>query len=172
MVSSIHVALREAKCLLSSGHVLHDFALVTEVPSARPTRHSDWEKVATTLSAAFSTRQKQASLKGRGCREQLELLVRKCRKEDSRALQRLGCCHFFASLSFGVCDLARVCLYDDKLCAHVYNVTSRSGTEEKYTALQQLLKDISQYMKDFAAARELQKGVSKKKVDEDKKKGD
>ena len=58
------------------------------------------------------------------------------------------------------------------LCAHLYNVTSRSGTEEQYTALQQLLEDISQYMKDFAAARELQKGVSKKKVDEDKKKGE
>ena len=52
------------------------------------------------------------------------------------------------------------------LCAHLYNVTSRSGTEE------QLLEGISQYMKDFAAARELQKGVSKKKVDEDKKKGE
>ena len=58
------------------------------------------------------------------------------------------------------------------LCAHLYNVTSRSGTEEQYTALQQLLEDISQYMKDFAAARELQKGVMKKKVNEDKKKGE
>ena len=61
-------------------YVSHDVALAKEVASARPTKHSDWEEVATTLSAAFSTPQKQVSLKGRRCRERMELLVRKYRE--------------------------------------------------------------------------------------------
>ena len=80
-------------------YVSHDVALAKEVASARPTKHSDWEEVATTLSAAFSTPQKQVSLKGRGCRERMELLVRKYREEDSRALKRL-CCFYFCKSQF------------------------------------------------------------------------
>ena len=44
--------------------------------------------------------------------------------------------------------------------------------EVEYIALQQLLEDISQYMKDFATAKELQKRLNKKKGGEDKKKGE
>ena len=49
-------------------YVAQDIALATEVACARPSKHSDWEEVATTLSAAFSTPEKHISLKGRGCR--------------------------------------------------------------------------------------------------------
>ena len=48
----------------------------------------------------------------------------------------------------------------------------RSGTEEEYTALQQLLEDIIMYTKDIAAAKEVLRGISKKKDEEDKKKGE
>ena len=44
-------------------YVSHDVVLATEVATARPTNRSDWKEVATTLSAAFSTPQKQVSLK-------------------------------------------------------------------------------------------------------------
>ena len=47
----------------------------------------------------------------------------------------------------------------------------RSGTEEEYTELQQPLEDIITYNKDFLGAKELKKEMSKKKDEEDKKKG-
>ena len=56
------------------------------------------------------------------------------------------------------------------LCEWLYVVILTSGTEEDYTALQQLLEDISVYVKDFATAKYVQKGLSKKKDEEDKKK--
>lgn len=55
---------------------------------------------------------------------------------------------------------------------HLYNVTSRSGTEEEYTELQQLLQDIEVYTRDIAAVRDHQKESSRKKDEEDKKKGE
>ena len=45
----------------------------------------------------------------------------------------------------------------------------RSGTEEEYSELQQLLEDIISYNKDFAGAKELRKETNKKKDGEDKK---
>ena len=47
----------------------------------------------------------------------------------------------------------------------------RSGTEEEYSVLQQLLEDIISYNKDFVGAKEVKKEMNKKKDDEDKKKG-
>ena len=57
------------------------------------------------------------------------------------------------------------------VCTSVY-FTSRSGTEEDYTALHQLLEDITAYMKDFVAAKDVKNGLSKKKDVENKKKGE
>ena len=54
-------------------------------------------------------------------------------------------------------------------------ITCRSGTEEEYTELNQLLEDISSYMKDFTALRAAQvakRAVQLKKAQEDKQKGE
>ena len=48
----------------------------------------------------------------------------------------------------------------------------RSGTEEEYTELQQLLEDISSYLRDFVAAKAAQKAANKKKDEDDKRKGE
>ena len=45
----------------------HDVSLAKEVVSARPRKGADWEKIAVTLSALFSTGEKPVELKGRGC---------------------------------------------------------------------------------------------------------
>ena len=51
-------------------------------------------------------------------------------------------------------------------------VLCRSGTEEEYTALQQLLEDIVQYMHDMAGLKENQKAAKKRKAEEEKRKGE
>lgn len=51
----------------------------------------------------------------------------------------------------------------------------RSGTEEEFTELHQLLEDISSYMKDLSAIRAVQateKAAQLKKAEEDKRKGE
>ena len=51
----------------------------------------------------------------------------------------------------------------------------RSGTEEEFTELHQLLEDISSYMKDLSAIRAVQateKAALQKKIEEDKRKGE
>ena len=69
-------------------YIAQDIALATEVSTVRPSRATDWEEIATTLTTLFSTPEKQISLKGRGCKEQMDLLLRKYREEDSKALKR------------------------------------------------------------------------------------
>ena len=54
----------------------------------------------------------------------------------------------------------------------VIYVVRRSGTEEEFTALQQLLEDIAQYMHDMAALKESQKAAKKRKAEEEKRKGE
>ena len=65
-----------------------DVALAKEVVSVRPTKPADWEAVAKTLSASFSTEGNEVSLKGRGCKERMDLLMRKYKQEDTKALKR------------------------------------------------------------------------------------
>ena len=48
----------------------------------------------------------------------------------------------------------------------------RSGTEEEYCELAQLLEDISTYMGDFEEVKERDKNVKKKKEAEDKRKAE
>ena len=48
----------------------------------------------------------------------------------------------------------------------------RSGTEEEYCELTQLLEDISTYMRDFEEVKERDKNVKKKKEAEDKSKAE
>ena len=66
-----------------------DLVLATEVVSTRPFNATEWDEVAKKLSSAFSTPQREVVLKGRECRERLELLIRKYKFEDARALKRL-----------------------------------------------------------------------------------
>ena len=48
----------------------------------------------------------------------------------------------------------------------------RSGTEEDYTELNQLLEDISVYTRDFSLAQGEKKSEAKAKKEEDRKKGE
>ena len=66
----------------------HDIALAKEVISLRPEKPVDWDTIACTLSSTFSSEDKPVVLKGRGCRERLELLLKKFRDEDRKALKR------------------------------------------------------------------------------------
>lgn len=49
-------------------YIAQDIVLATEVSTVRPSRPTDWEEIATTLTTLFSTPEKQTSLKGRGCK--------------------------------------------------------------------------------------------------------
>ena len=67
----------------------HDIALAKEVTSLRPEKPSDWELIAADLSVLFTKQDgKVVSLKGRGCKDRLDLLVKKYREEDSKALRQ------------------------------------------------------------------------------------
>ena len=68
--------------------VANDIALAMEVVSKRPHKPADWVDIADTLAKAFSTEEKQVSLKGRGCKERMDLLLKKYREEDKRSLKR------------------------------------------------------------------------------------
>ena len=48
----------------------------------------------------------------------------------------------------------------------------RSGTEEDYTELSELLEDISVYQRDFAILKEEEKKKESEKKDDDKRKGE
>ena len=66
----------------------HDLCLAKDVISSRPEKACDWEAIATKLSTLFSTDDKPISIKGRACRERLDLLLKKFREEDCKALKR------------------------------------------------------------------------------------
>ena len=66
----------------------HDISLAKEVVSRRPEKTNDWDMIAKELSKNFSMPDKPVVLKGRACKDRLELLVKKYRDEDARALRR------------------------------------------------------------------------------------
>lgn len=70
-----------------------------------------------------------------------------------------------------VCVCMHVCAYVS-CCVPVCVCCLRSGTEEEYTELQQLLEDISSYLRDVEAAKVAQKAANKKKDEDDKRKGE
>ena len=55
-----------------------DIALASEVATSHPQKLQDWDKIAVTLSAAFSPDEKPVQLKARGCRERMDLLLNPC----------------------------------------------------------------------------------------------
>ena len=69
-------------------YIAQDIALATEVAAVRPNKLTDWEAIAKTLTSLFSTTDKHVSLKGRGCKDRMDLLLRKYREEDSKSLKR------------------------------------------------------------------------------------
>jgi hypothetical protein len=66
----------------------HDIALAKEVAAVKPVSSEDWEIIARTLGTLLSTNDKPVELKGRGCRERLQRLIEKFKKEDARSLKR------------------------------------------------------------------------------------
>ena len=54
-----------------------DIALASEVATSRPQKLQDWDEIAVTLSAVFSSDEKPVQLKSRGCRERMDLLLKK-----------------------------------------------------------------------------------------------
>lgn len=135
----------------------HDIALAREAAACRPTKPLDWEAIATRLNAAFSTEEKPVTLKGRGCRERLERLLGKFKAEDAKSLKR------FVANCVQMCVYVRVCLI---ACSHTS--LHRSGTEEEYSELTQLLKDISSYLRDRVLQKSKGKESKRRECEEDK----
>ena len=66
----------------------HDIALCKEVIALRPKRAEEWDTLALALSVIFSTGDNMVSLKGRACREHLDLLLKKFKADEKAALKR------------------------------------------------------------------------------------
>jgi len=67
----------------------YDIALCKEAIDVRPSKHEDWEQLANKLTGLFGL---EEPLKGRGCREHLELLIKKFKAEERKALKRYVIC--------------------------------------------------------------------------------
>ena len=65
-----------------------DIALCKEIIARRPMKSDDWEDIAEFLSNLFTTENNPVQIKGRGCRERSELLVKKYKSEERKALKR------------------------------------------------------------------------------------
>ena len=63
--------------------VEQDLELEKEVVEERSCNPEGWDAVASRLSVLF-----EAALKGRGCKEHMELLLKKFKAEDRKALKR------------------------------------------------------------------------------------
>ena len=68
--------------------VENDIALLKEIVARRPSKADEWEDIAEFLSSLFSTDNNPVVLKGRGCRERSELLMKKFKSEERKALKR------------------------------------------------------------------------------------
>ena len=56
----------------------------------KPEKPAEWEAIATRLSMVFSSEEKTVHLKGRGCKNRMELLLAKYKAEDARNLKRFA----------------------------------------------------------------------------------
>ena len=61
-----------------------DIALCKEIIARRFTKPDDWEDIAEFLSNLFTTENKPVQIKGRGCGERSELLVKKYMTSEER----------------------------------------------------------------------------------------
>ncbi len=67
-----------------------DIKLAVEVAANRPEKPAEWEAIASRLSTVFSSEEKTVELKGRGCKNRMELLLAKYKAEDARNLKRFA----------------------------------------------------------------------------------
>lgn len=67
-----------------------DIKLAVDVAANRPKKPGEWEAIATRLSTVFSSEEKKVELKGRGCKNRMELLLTKYKAEDTRNLKRFA----------------------------------------------------------------------------------
>ena len=72
--------------------VKNGITLAAEVATHRPLKPVDWDEIASTLTSSFSTDDKPMVLKGRGCKDRLDLLLKKYKDEDNKALKRCTQC--------------------------------------------------------------------------------
>lgn len=136
-----------------------DIALCIETCKIRPRRPIEWLKIAEILNDLFSSDSKPVLLKGRGCKERIQLLLKKYDEEDKRALKRCVCPCSSLFIHVSVCKCSVMCMWP-----------FRSGTEEEYTELAELLEDIRSYQRDFEEkAAEEKKSADEKKRQERRK---
>lgn len=70
-----------------ASHLTWSF-LTKDLISVCPEKASDWDIIAAKFSELFSTDEKPISLEGRASRERLDLLLKKYREQDAKALKR------------------------------------------------------------------------------------
>ncbi|XP_015758486.1 PREDICTED: uncharacterized protein LOC107337767 [Acropora digitifera] len=70
--------------------VENDIALLKEIVARRPSKADEWDDIVEFLSSLFSTENNPVVLNGRGCRERSELLIKKFKSEEPKALKRSG----------------------------------------------------------------------------------
>ena len=114
--------------------------LATEAAARRPKCTADGEEIAQRLLTEFSTENRAVKLTGRACREHLDCLIAKYVEKDKKALKNL------VQKQFIICFQKQ----DSPRRNNIYLV-NRSGTEEKYGQLSQLLEDIYNFRKDSTA---------------------
>ena len=68
--------------------VNHNIVLASEVDSKRPQNPANWIDLAEALSKSFSTEEEPMQLKGRGCKERMDMLLQKYKDDDKKALKR------------------------------------------------------------------------------------
>ena len=68
--------------------VNHNIAVASEVVSKRPQKPANWIDLVEVLSKSFSTEDKPVQLKGRGCKERMDLLIKKYKDDDKKSLKR------------------------------------------------------------------------------------
>ena len=136
--------------------VQNDIILAREVAAKRPSKLIDWESIAKTLSAAFTTSSRPVHLKGRGCKERMDRLLAKFSSDDTQSLKRYY-------------DRNNILAYYNNLLL-LLNI--RSGTEEEYMELTQLLQDISDYQRDVQSAIQRKCEAKKQKEIADKTAGE
>lgn len=79
---------------IENGSGWHNFAqsgtrfCSIEIVARLPSKADEWKDIAEFLSSLFSTENNPVVLKGRGCRERSELLIKKFKSEEHKALKR------------------------------------------------------------------------------------
>ena len=68
--------------------VENDIALLKEIVARRPSKADEWDDIVEFLSSLFSTENNPVVLKRRGCRERSEVLIKKFKSEEPKALKR------------------------------------------------------------------------------------